>query len=53
MEAFLQRGGAAEAVLESTATAHRFYLSRGWIDAGPPDLEGFAVSYPMRKALAP
>ena len=41
----------AEARLTSTLTAHRFYLSRGWADAG--DVERYAgmVAYPMRKTL--
>lgn len=43
--------GPGEATLTSTATAHRFYLSRGWTDVG--DVERYAgmTAYPMRKAL--
>jgi hypothetical protein len=48
MEAAL---GPGEARLTSTATAHRFYLARGWADAG--ELERYAgmIAYPMRKQL--
>jgi GNAT superfamily N-acetyltransferase len=40
-------------VLESTATALRFYQSNGWTRTGPP-LPGFGVTTrnPMRKAMA-
>jgi GNAT superfamily N-acetyltransferase len=43
--------GPGAARLTSTATAHRFYLARGWTDAG--ELERYAgmVAYPMRKVL--
>ncbi len=51
LEAVLKAAGHAEARLVSTTTAHRFYLDRGWHDDGPPEVEGFSTSYPMRKAL--
>ena len=43
--------GPGAARLTSTATAHRFYLARGWTDAG--ELERYAgmVAYPMRKMI--
>lgn len=51
LEAVLKADGHAEARLVSTTTAHRFYMDRGWRDDGPPEVEGFSTSYPMRKAL--
>lgn len=41
-------------VLESTATALRFYQSNGWTKTGPPE-PGFGVTTknPMRKAVVP
>lgn len=43
--------GPGEATLTSTATAHRFYLARGWTDAGPAERYAGMVAYPMRKLL--
>jgi hypothetical protein len=43
--------GPGEATLHSTGTAHRFYLSRGWTDAGPPEDHWGMPAYPMRKRL--
>jgi GNAT superfamily N-acetyltransferase len=48
MEAAL---GAGEATLTSTATAHRFYLARGWVDAGEIERYAGMSAYPMRKLL--
>jgi hypothetical protein len=43
--------GAGEATLTSTATAHRFYLARGWTDTGEIERYAGMIAYPMRKAL--
>jgi GNAT superfamily N-acetyltransferase len=51
LETDLKKVGHREGRLTSTTTAHRFYLSRGWIDDGPPEVDGFSTSYPMRKTL--
>lgn len=51
MEAELRASGAREAVLTSTATAHRFYLDAGWVDAGPAQDHAGLTCYPMRKVL--
>jgi GNAT superfamily N-acetyltransferase len=52
LEARAVERGAIEATLLSTETAHRFYLSRGYRDAGPPQRKfGTASAYPMTKAL--
>ena len=48
MEAAL---GPGEARLSSTVTAHRFYLSRGWTDAGAIERYAGMIAYPMRKLL--
>lgn len=48
MEAAL---GPGEATLTSTATAHRFYLARGWGDAGEIERYAGMIAYPMRKML--
>jgi len=48
MEAAL---GPGEARLSSTVTAHRFYLSRGWTDAGAIEPYAGMIAYPMRKLL--
>jgi GNAT superfamily N-acetyltransferase len=53
LEAELAALGHAEARLDSTATAHRFYLARGWSDAGPPAPWRGMPSWPMRKPLRP
>jgi GNAT superfamily N-acetyltransferase len=53
MEHALARRGVGRAVLGSTETAHRFYLSAGWRDAGPPEIVFGMAEYPMEKALAP
>jgi GNAT superfamily N-acetyltransferase len=52
LEARAAEGGVIEATLLSTETAHRFYLSRGYHDAGPPQGKfGTTSSYPMAKEL--
>lgn len=51
LEAVLRAQGHSEARLVSTTTAHPFYLARGWTDDGPPEIDGFSTSYPMRKSL--
>lgn len=52
IEARAVERGAIEATLLSTETAHRFYLSRGYRDAGPPQGKfGTTSSYPMTKEL--
>jgi hypothetical protein len=48
MEATL---GPGEATLTSTATAHRFYLARGWTDAGEVERYAGMAAYPMRKRI--
>lgn len=50
MEAAL---GPGEAHLDSTVTAHRFYLAAGWEDAGAPRRHFGMVSHPMRKLIVP
>lgn len=52
MEEDLRTKGTAEAHLESTQTAHRFYLSAGWVDAGAIDAGGRVPGYPMHKRLS-
>jgi GNAT superfamily N-acetyltransferase len=51
LEQVLREAGQAEATLVSTVTARRFYLERGWTPDGPPVVEGFSTSHPMRKSL--
>jgi GNAT superfamily N-acetyltransferase len=51
LEAELAGLGHPEARLESTATAHRFYLRRGWQDAGAPVIHRGLPGQPMRKRL--
>ncbi len=52
LEARAAERGATEVTLLSTGTAHRFYLSRGYRDAGPPQGKfGMTSSYPMAKKL--
>jgi GNAT superfamily N-acetyltransferase len=52
MEGALALRGIARAVLGSTETAHRFYLSAGWRDAGPPGIVCGMPDHPMEKTLA-
>lgn len=51
MEAAIREAGAIEGRLESTSTAHQFYLDAGWNDAGPLHTGRFIDAWPMRKAL--
>lgn len=51
IEQKLRDAGHREARLVSTVTARRFYLEGGWVEDGPPQVEGFSTSYPMRKPL--
>jgi GNAT superfamily N-acetyltransferase len=51
MEETIRARGADEAVLVSTATAHRFYLAAGWEDAGEPEPHFGMTCHPMRKTL--
>jgi GNAT superfamily N-acetyltransferase len=51
LEAELAGRGHAEARLESTTTAHGFYLARGWEDGGPPIRHRDLPGQPMRKRL--
>lgn len=51
LEQVLKAEGHDEARLVSTTTAHPFYLARGWMDDGPPEIDGFSTSFPMRKSL--
>lgn len=51
LEDAMRARGTTLGLLTSTSTAHRFYLSRGWRDTGPAQLEGTVASYPMSKAL--
>jgi GNAT superfamily N-acetyltransferase len=44
--------GNASCTLTSTETAHRFYLSAGYADRGPPNATFGMRSYPMAKALS-
>lgn len=51
MERFMRDSGAREGRLDSTATAHGFYLANGWrVDASPPG-EHSGDARPMRKLL--
>ena len=43
--------GPGDATLTSTGTAHRFYLARGWQDAGEVERYAGMIAYPMRKRL--
>ena len=52
LEAELRRHGVAKAVLDSTRTAHDFYLARGYVDDGAPQSwRGDATAQKMTKAL--
>ncbi len=51
LEATARRGGATRCVLESTTTAHRFYLARGYVDSGAPGQRFGLTTYPMTKTL--
>jgi GNAT superfamily N-acetyltransferase len=51
LDAMEQALGPGEATLGSTATAHRFYLRRGWTDTGAREPYAGMVAWPMRKLL--
>lgn len=51
MEGALKKAGVRTATLTSTETAHRFYQSAGWADAGPPEMKFGVGGYPMEKRL--
>jgi GNAT superfamily N-acetyltransferase len=51
METRLRERGFAEGKLVSTGTARQFYLSSGWLEAGPAADHGGMLCYPMRKEL--
>ncbi|WIY52795.1 GNAT family N-acetyltransferase [Devosia sp. YIM 151766] len=51
LEAELVALGFAEAQLESTATARRFYQAAGWLADGPQASGRGVNGYPMRKQL--
>lgn len=53
LEKALIKKGVSEAHLTSTATAHRFYIKRGWRDHGTPSTGGNVTGYPMVKTLLP
>jgi GNAT superfamily N-acetyltransferase len=54
LEARALANGATRCTLLSTETAHRFYLSGGYVDVGHPVGKfGTDASYPMAKELAP
>ncbi|MEF0939165.1 GNAT family N-acetyltransferase [Rhizobium sp. BR 362] len=51
LERYLQDAGHEHVILTSTATAHRFYRSVGYVDTGAPVMWGLLSGYPMAKAL--
>ncbi|MGA7808730.1 MAG: GNAT family N-acetyltransferase [Bradyrhizobium sp.] len=52
LEARAAARGNARCTLTSTETAHRFYLSRGYVDEGPPRGHfGTSAGYPMSKPI--
>lgn len=52
LEAAAAKLGVERLTLNSTATAHRFYLARGFEDAGPPQTGRLKDKiYPMMKSL--
>jgi len=51
LELTLRDRGVRKAKLMSTATAHRFYRSAGWLDVGSPQLLFGVKGYPMEKNL--
>lgn len=51
MEASALRQGVRRCVLDSTATAHRFYQSRGYRDAGTPRTKHGLAAFPMVKVV--
>jgi GNAT superfamily N-acetyltransferase len=53
MEQHAHEAGVAVCTLESTMTAHRFYLRRGYVDTGGASEKFGAPNFPMHKALSP
>jgi GNAT superfamily N-acetyltransferase len=53
MEALAREAGLTACTLESTATAHRFYLRRGYVDSGDAGKKFGIPNFPMRKMLNP
>jgi GNAT superfamily N-acetyltransferase len=51
LESYLRQRGFLTARLVSTETAHRFYASNGWRDAGDPVTAFGGAAYPMEKDL--
>jgi GNAT superfamily N-acetyltransferase len=52
LEARAAARGSTACSLQSTGTARRFYLARGYIETGPPiEAAGHPTSYPMTKIL--
>lgn len=51
LEAALRQRGVTVARLNSTATAHAFYLSQGWLDDASIPPGRFITDFPMHKAL--
>lgn len=51
LEEMIAGQGVAAGRLTSTLTAHRFYLTAGWIDAGPPESGSGLTGFPMRKPM--
>ncbi len=47
----MRAAGTIEATLKATTTAHRFYLSSGWLDSGPLDTGRWIDAWPMHKPL--
>jgi GNAT superfamily N-acetyltransferase len=51
LEHTLRERGVRTARLTSTATAHRFYCSAGWVDVGAPRVLFGISGYPMEKDI--
>ena len=52
MEGLAREAGVQECFLESTRTAHRFYLKRGYVDQGAEGKKFGIPNFSMRKPLA-
>ncbi len=52
LEALARDAGLAACTLESTLTAHRFYLRRGYLDVGAPGEKFGIPNFSMRKPLS-
>lgn len=51
LEAYLRAEGHPRCTLSSTRTAHRFYLTAGYVDAGEPQIWRGLTAFPMVKDL--